>query len=149
MMQRKLFQLFNLLMACTVLVSSTGFGLVERSCQMRGKTMYLNLKEAEARRCVTDHKEPGAASGNVMVGKTPCCQDETTYKHVDVKSSLTQSVAKFLKNITHAIGAGVVSVLAWLIEVVFSSASSATVTISSPPLPSGRSLLALIQHLLI
>lgn len=148
-MQRKLFQLFNLLMACTILVSSTGFGLVERSCHMRGKTVYLNLKEAEARRCAADEHPPAATASKVTVSKTPCCQDATSYEHVDVTSSLTQLVAKFLKTLTQAIGAGVASVMAWLIETVVSADSVATVAPNVPPLPAGRSLLALIQRFLI
>ncbi len=136
-------------MACAVLLSSTGFGLVERSCQMRGKTVYLNLKEAEAKRCVAEQKTQALPSDKVAVSKTPCCQDETSYKNVDVTSSLTQLVAKFLKTITHTVAAGVVSVLTWLIRVIFSEDSSTSLLVHSPPLPAGRTLLTLLQRLLI
>lgn len=148
-MKRTLFQVFNLLMACILLMSSTGFGLVERSCQMRGKTVYLNLKEAEAKRCAADQKLLSERSDKVLISKSPCCQDETVYEHVDVTSSLTQLVAKFLQTITHTIIAGLGSVMVWLIEVLFSANPSVSLAINAPPLPAGRTLLALIQRLLI
>lgn len=148
-MKRTLFQLFNVLMACTVLVSSTGFGLVERSCQMRGRTVYLNLKEAEAKRCTADQKTVSAHVGGAALSETPCCEDETTYENVDATSSLTQLVAKFLKTLTHTIATGIAAVVAWLIETTFFSDSGASSAVSSPPLPAGRTLLTLIQSLLI
>ncbi|MBC8155266.1 MAG: hypothetical protein H7Z72_20440, partial [Bacteroidetes bacterium] len=147
--KRTLFQLFNVLMACIVLVSSTGFGLVERSCQMRGKTVYLNLKEAEAKRCAADHRTVSAPAGGVALSNTPCCQDETTYENVDAASSLTQLVAKFLKTLTHTIATGVTAVVAWLIETTFFSDSGASSAVHSLPSPAGRTLLALVQSLLI
>ncbi len=148
-MKRILFQLFNVLMACTILVSSTGFGLVERSCHMRGKTVYLSLKEAEAKRCAADQllvTQPATRTG---VDKTPCCADETRYENVDVTSSLTQLVAKFLKTITDTVTAGFTAVFVWFIQTVLSTKSSALLTVHAPPLPAGRTLLAFIQSLLI
>ena len=148
-MKRTLFQFVNVLMACTILVSSTGFGLVERSCQMRGKTVYLSLKEAEAKRCAADPSALVAPAKQVTISKTPCCQDETTYENVDVTSSLTQLVAKFIKTLAHTLVAGITSVLTWLVRVIFSTNLSASLAVHAPPLPAGRTLLTLLQRLLI
>ncbi|MBC8152465.1 MAG: hypothetical protein H7Z72_06105 [Bacteroidetes bacterium] len=148
-MKRTLFQLLNVLMACTVLVSGTGFGLVERSCQMRGKTVYLNLKEAEAKRCAADQKTRSLHADGVALSDTPCCQDETTYENVEATSSLTQLVAKFLKTVADSIATGAAAVVVWLIETAFFQDSPASSAVHSPPLTAGRTLLALIQSLLI
>lgn len=148
-MKRTLFQLVNVLMVCIVLVSSTGFGLVERSCQMRGKTVYLSLKDAKARHCSADRRTVSLHADGTALGDTPCCQDATSYENVDVASSLTQLVAKLLKTVAHTVVAGVTAVVAWLVETTFSPHSSALSTVSSPPLPAGRTLLTLIQSLLI
>ncbi len=148
-MKRTLFQLFNTLMACIVLLSSTGFGLVERSCHMRGKTVYLSLKQAEAKRCAADRLVLTPAAGQTRIERTPCCADETTYENVDVTSSLTQLVAKFLKTVTTMVTDGFAAVLVWLVETMFAAKSSVSLTVHAPPLPAGRTLLALVQSLLI
>ena len=148
-MKRILSQLFNVFMACTILVSSTGFGLVERSCHMRGKTVYLSLKEAEAKRCAADQLLMTQPAGQTGMDKTPCCADETRYENVDVTSSLTQLVAKFLKTAIDTVTAGFTATLIWFIKTVFPSKSSASLTAHAPPLPAGRTLLAFVQRLLI
>lgn len=148
-MKNPLFRLLHILMAGVILVSSTGFGLVERSCHVRGKTMYLSLKEAQDKQCAPDQQALVYHADKTSVDKTPCCQDETTYENVDVTSSLAQLVAKFIKTVTHFIAAGLTTVVTWLAEVIFSTGSSAVVAVHAPPLPAGRSLLALIQRFLI
>lgn len=148
-MKRTLFQLFNLLMACVVLLSSTGFGLVEHSCQMRGnkKTMVVAFSEVKSQGCATD-KQP-MPLGQTILKKTECCQDQQHYENVDISSSLSQFVAKIVKTITETIIAGVVSVMTWLIDLVFAEKASSISAFSSPLSLSGRDILTLDSTLLL
>lgn len=149
-MKRTLFRLFNLLMACVVLLSSTGFGLVEHSCQMRGKkkTMVVAFSDAKTQPGCSSDKQPMPASQTVLK-KTECCQDDQRYENVDVSSSLSQFVAKFVKTITETVIAGVMTVVTWLIDLFFADKSSSVSVFPSPPSPSGRDILTLVQSLLI
>ncbi|GAB3782418.1 hypothetical protein GCM10028818_38230 [Spirosoma horti] len=148
-MKRNLFQFFNLLMACVVLLSSTGFGLVEHSCQMRGKkkTMVVAFSEVKSSGCATN-KQP-MPEQQTVVKKTECCQDDQRYENVDISSSLSQFVAKFVKIVTEAVITGFVAVMAWIIEVVFAGKSTTVSNFSSPPSLSGRDILTFVQSLLL
>jgi len=150
-MKRTLFQLFNVLMACVVLLSSTGFGLVEHTCQMRGKkkTMVVAFSGARTEAGCSKHmaSEP---SMEPVIKKTECCQDDQRYENVDVTSSLSQLVAKFVKTVTESVLAGVTAMLAWVIDWVFDRSASVAATFSSdPPSLSGRDILTLVRCMLI
>ncbi len=149
-MKRALFQLFNLLMACVVLLSSTGFGLVEHSCQMRGKkkTMVVAFSDVKSQKGCADKKQ-STPSKQTVVKKTECCQDDQWYENVDTSSSLSQLVAKFVKAITETVLAGVTAVLTWFIEWIFAKESSSLSAFSSPPSLSGRDIVTLVRSLLI
>lgn len=148
-MKRTLFQLFNLMMACVVLLSSTGFGLVEHSCQMRGKkkTVVVAFSDVTSQKgCAVDNQPmPGKQT---VVKKTECCQDDQYYDNVDISSSISQLVAKFVKTVTETIFAGLTVALAWLIETILDRESSIAAT-SSPPALSGRDIVTLVRSLLI
>jgi type 1 fimbria pilin len=148
-MKRTLFRLFNMLMACVVLLSSTGFGLVEHSCQMRGKkkTIVVAFSDVKPQGCATE-QQPMPAQKTVLK-KTECCQDDQRYENVDVSSSLTQLVAKFVKTVTETVIAGVITVVAWLFNVLFAEKSASISVSSAPPSLSGRDLLTFVQSLLI
>ena len=148
-MKRTLFRLFNLLMACVVLLSSTGFGLVEHSCQMRGKkkTMVVAFSDVKASGCATD-RQPMPV-GQTVLKKTECCQDDQRYENVDISSSLSQLVAKFVKTVTETVAAGIMTVVAWLFDQFFAEKSTLVSVCSSPPALSGRDILTLVQSLLI
>jgi len=150
-MKRALFQFFNLLMACVVLLSSTGFGLVEHSCQMRGKkkTMIVAFSDAHVRKGCSADGKPMPEQGTV-VRKTDCCQDDNHYENVDATSSLTQLVAKFVKSITETVLAGVTALLAWVIDWIFDrEMATSSRSIPAPPSISGREILTLLRSLLI
>ncbi|AKD58521.1 HYC_CC_PP family protein [Spirosoma radiotolerans] len=149
-MKRNLFQFFNLLMACVVLLSSTGFGLVEHSCQMRGKkkTMVVAFSEVKSSSGCATSKQP-LPEQQTVVKKADCCQDDQHYENVDISSSLSQFVAKFVKTVTEAVITGFVAVMAWIIEVVFAGKSATVSLFSSPPSLSGRDILTLVQSLLL
>ncbi|MDB5241901.1 MAG: hypothetical protein JWP57_2526 [Spirosoma sp.] len=149
-MKRPLFQLFNLLMACVVLLSSTGFGLVEHSCQMRGKkkTVVVAFSDVKPQKgcATTDQPMP---SDQTVVKKTECCQDEGSFENVDAQSSLSQLVAKFVKTATETVLASVAIIAAYLIEWIFEQESSALARVESPPALSGRDILTLVSSLLL
>lgn len=150
-MKRKLFQLFNLLMTCVVLLSSTGFGLVEHSCQMRGKkkTMVVAFSDSKTKMgCQSDGQS--MVSRQTIVDKSSCCQDESSYENVDAQSSLSQLVAKFVKTVTETVLAGTVALMAYLVEWIFDRGESSSVAfVPEPPSPSGRDILALDSRLLL
>lgn len=149
-MKRALFQLVNLLMVCVVLLSSTGFGLVEHSCQMRGtkKTMVVAFSGVNPRPGCSADGQP-MPSQQPVVKKADCCQDQSTYENVDSQSSLSQFVAKFVKTVTETVLAGVVAVIAYLTDWIFDRESSAMSVAESPPFPSGRDILTLVSSLLL
>ena len=149
-MKRALFQWFNLMMACVVLLSSTGFGLVEHTCQMRGKkkTMVVAFSETKTESGCADDKQPIPANQTV-VKKTVCCQDDQHFANIDVSSSLSQLVAKFVKTISETIFAGAAVVLAWLVDWIFAEESASISLVPSLPPSSGRDILTLLQRLLI
>lgn len=149
-MKRTLFQLFNLAMACIVLLSSTGFGLVEHTCQMRGKKQTIVVAFSDAKTqsgCQLDQQT--APSDQTTVKRSDCCQDNQHFENVDVSSSLSQLVAKFVKTVTETILAGVTMVLTWLVEWLFSKDSASVSALPTPHFLSGRDILTLVHTLLI
>ena len=149
-MKRSLFRLFNLFMTCVVLLSSTGFGLVEHTCQMRGKkkTLVVAFSENKTQNGCADGKQAQPAKQTVLK-KTDCCQDDQRYENVDVTSSLSQLIAKFVKSIAETVLSAVSVMLTWLIHWIFASESSSLSLIDSPPSPSGRDILTFAHCLLI
>lgn len=148
-MKRALFRLVNCLMAVVVLLSSTGFGLVEHSCQMRGKKIIrVGLEQAACVGCppgqkASDTKQP-------VVKKTDCCQDEKRYENVDISSSLSQLMAKFFKTVAEAVVAGIGMLVTALLDWLFTANDSIAVHAANAPPPAyGRALLALVQSFLI
>lgn len=149
-MKRTLFQFLNVMMACVVLLSSTGFGLLEHSCQMRGKkkTMVVAFSEHKTQRgCALDSQ--AVAGSQTSVKRTDCCADEQHYENVDVSSSLSQFVAKLVKILAESVLTGVATVFTWLIDWAFANDSASVSVFSPPPSPSGRTILTLFQRLLI
>ncbi|MVM30179.1 hypothetical protein GO755_09050 [Spirosoma sp. HMF4905] len=149
-MKRALFQWFNLLMACVVLLSSTGFGLVEHSCQMRGKkkTMVVAFSDTKTQTGCSSDKQ-AMPDGQTLIKKTQCCQDDQQYENVDISSSLSQLVAKFVKTVTETIAAGIVTVLTWFVDWIFAGKSSSVSSFPAPPSLSGRDILTLVRSLLL
>ncbi|UFH52915.1 HYC_CC_PP family protein [Spirosoma sp. KNUC1025] len=148
-MKRTLFQLFNVLMACVVLLSSTGFGLVEHTCQMRGKkkTMVVAFSNVQSQGCATE--EQPMPNQQTVIKKTECCQDDQRYENVDISSSLSQFIAKLVKTVAETVVAGVITVVSWLFDMLFTESSASVAVSPSPPSLSGRDILTLDQTLLI
>lgn len=148
-MKRTLSQIVNLLMAFVVLMSSTGFGLVEHSCQMRGKkkTVVTAFSDVKTSGCTEDGLP--MKTDQTIVKKTPCCQDEQGFENVETQSSLSQQVAKFVKVITEAVLTSVTTLLTWIVGWVFDTNTEVSTSFPAPPSPSGRDILTLVRSLLI
>jgi|GEM_PF-672993 len=74
-------------LAILVLVSSTGFGMVEHWCQMRGhsKTLLV-VQNGCAKPCTANKTDDQIVpdSGGTAVKKMPCCKTTVSYEHLDV-----------------------------------------------------------------
>lgn len=91
--------MFTLLMAALVLLSSTGFGLVEHQCMMRGKSVQL-VVSGEAKGCGACKKTtplPAKETSHAVFKKKACCDEHQKHEKVEVVSSTTSGSSKFLK----------------------------------------------------
>lgn len=71
-------------LAIMVLLGSTGFGMVEHWCQMRGHSKALLVSQKGCvNPCQADEQSPSETSGPV-VKKMPCCKTTVSYEHLDV-----------------------------------------------------------------
>lgn len=98
-------QLFCCWLAIMVLLSSTGFGMVEHWCQMRGHSKSLLAAWEECHKpCQADQLKVPVSNGPVLK-KQPCCKTALSYEHLDVSSFVADyhplpvpTVADFLPN---------------------------------------------------
>jgi hypothetical protein len=144
-MKKALFRLFNIFMAIVVLTSSTGFGLVEHSCTVKGKQTSLH-KGGDA--CCGKTQQQSNNHQKATVKKSKCCNEEEKYENVDYSSSVSQTVAKFTQKS-----------IDWVKETVFDFAKVIVATIlekisshsdsSSSVLPHGRAILVFVQSFII
>jgi hypothetical protein len=138
-------KVFALFLTVVVLITNTGFGLVEHSCTMRGKKTTIGFKKQT---CCPVHKKQQTTSKQTSFNKKQCCSDESKYENVEYSSSISQLVAKFLNTVVeYAVGA-VKFVFQLVLEAVASLISSLLDSSSSHVL-SGRDMLSLTQSYLI
>jgi hypothetical protein len=148
-MKAALIRCFHLLMVVVVLTSSTGFGLVEHSCQMRGKRISSALFTDPCPGCSPEQRVVQAQQ-SPAVKRANCCKDEPRYEHVDVRASLSQLVAKFIKHLSEAVLTGIARLLGWLTHMALPGMSAESAYLShAPPARSGRLLLIFIRQFLI
>ena len=149
-MQRSLpFRLFNLFLAVVVLTTSTGFGLIERSCLMRTQKTYSLTRQDIPATCANPAKSETKTNQRPTVKKDKCCADQDVYKNVSFTEMLAQKAAQGAK----AVADVAVNVCEWAVDglvaailsFIDSSADSSTAAV---PL-AGRSLLAFVQSLLL
>lgn len=80
--------LFTRLICCwlalTVLVSSTGFGMVEHWCQMRGHSKTLLLTADTCTKACLSSESSEPVSDRAQVARMPCCKTTVSYQHLDV-----------------------------------------------------------------
>ena len=92
-------------LALVVLLSSTGFGMVEHWCQMRGHSKsLLSTQKGCVKPCQAD-EQPAPVSDGAFVKKMPCCKTTVSYEHLDVSrfvadqhSPATPQPADFIPN---------------------------------------------------
>ncbi|MFY7908367.1 MAG: HYC_CC_PP family protein [Emticicia sp.] len=144
-MKKALFRIFNVLMAVVVLLSSTGFGLVEHSCTVRGK--QTSLRKSETACCNKTAKKENLPQ-KTTVKKAKCCTEEEKYENVDYSSSASQSVAKFVQNGLDWVKTTVISFIKAIVEDILNNISSKNQA-SSPPSSTGRAILVQNQTFLI
>lgn len=143
-MKKALFRIFNVLMAVVVLLSSTGFGLVEHSCTVKGKQTSLHKSDVA---CCNKTSQKDTSPHKTTVKKSKCCTEEEKYENVDYSSSASQNVAKFVQNGLDWVKTTVTSFLKAIVEEVLDNVSSKN-TSTSPP-SDGRTILIFIQSFLI
>lgn len=139
---------FTIFMALLILTASTGFGVIEHHCMMRGKSLHLAALQKEGTKgCKQEHSK-SPISDKTSFQKQDCCDDEQSYENVEVASSLTQWVAKFLQTVSDALVGAVIAVFKALSELLSPNPDSSSV-FSFTSLFHGRSLLSFVQSLLI
>lgn len=143
-MKKALFRIFNVLMAVVVLLSSTGFGLVEHSCTVRGKQTSLHKSDGA---CCNKTSQKDTSPQKTTVKKSKCCTEEEKYENVDYSSSASQNVAKFVQNGLDWVKTTVNSFFKAIVEEILDNISSKNNS-SSPP-SDGRTILIFIQSFLI
>ncbi|MFT4031244.1 MAG: hypothetical protein QM669_02390 [Siphonobacter sp.] len=140
-----LFRLFNVFMVFIVLMTSTGFGLVEHTCHVRNKKKitFITQEEKSCSVCISK----SGNSQHTVLKKQKCCEEKTRYEHVSYTSSLTKLTAKFIKIVVDF--AATVSFL--FVQAVLSIVlQTATTDSSQAAVPlSGRELLSFVQSYLI
>lgn len=151
MIKNKLYRMFAVVMALVVLLSSTGFGLVEHQCMVRGKTVQL-VSLGEAHGCQMCAKKAVAESheqGLPVFKKKACCEENQRHQKVEVVSSVSQSSVKVFKakELPANVAAQVSFLLAQVVPEVTTATSSDFLSFSSRFY--GRSMLSFVQSLLI
>lgn len=148
-MKLAMIRFLHLFMAVVVLLSSMGFGLVEHSCQLRGKRVY-SVHDTQPPGCQHCQVRTQVPDQMTTVDRTDCCQDETHYSRVDTTSSLSHQLAKFIKVASDRFGTGTAAV--WIVLLNWSLVDHTSVPAAgyaSPPPLAGRHLLAFVQSFLI
>jgi hypothetical protein len=154
-MQNKIHRSITLFMAFLVLVSSTGFGLIEHQCMMRGMTMkFVSEKKADSGKgkvvssCCAKSKLLKESKKNFFK-KTSCCKENQKFEKVDAVSSLAQFHAKALKVIADGDLWSAQSFVFLVQEWIYPSIQSSLSAISFSSLFHGRSMLSFVQSFLI
>ena len=148
-MKALLVRFLHMFMALIVLLSSMGFGLVDHTCQMRGKRTYLIQQHSEA--CKVCSPTDDASVSGPVIKRSACCQEKARYEKIETGSSLTHALVKFINPLSNAFGPGLAAAV---FSACFGLFSVHTVAfpgaIADPPVPpSGRALLVLVQSFLI
>ena len=143
-MKKILFRAFNVMMAVVVLLSSTGFGLVEHSCTVRGKQTSLHKSSSV---CCGKTQNQSTNHQKATIKKSKCCSEDEKYENVAYSSSASQLVAKFTQNALDWAKTTFTSFAKTIVESILDNISSTNKSTSSSP--SGREILVFIQSFLI
>ncbi len=136
------------MMAVVVLLSSTGFGFVEHSCIVKGRSKSLH-KKGELCCASKDTKRFPLSSKDATLKKASCCTEEEKYENVEYSSSVSQLVAKFTQNALDWFKSTVRELVRTIIETIFESQQSSLALTASPPAHDGREIITAKQSFLI
>ncbi|WP_259017105.1 HYC_CC_PP family protein [Emticicia fluvialis] len=147
-MKQALSRLFSVIMAVVVLLSSTGFGFVEHSCIVKGKSVSLH-KNGEFCCAAKNAKTALPANKGAIVKKSACCTEEEKYENVEYSSSVSQLVAKFTQSSIDWLKATFTELFKTIIETIFESQESSLAQSSSPNPLVGRDIVIAHQSFII
>ena len=82
------------LLALLVLLSSTGYGMVEHWCQMRGHSKSLLLAAKGCIKPCGATEEDAPHTNGPLLKKAPCCKTTLSYAHLDVSRFLADQPAQ-------------------------------------------------------
>lgn len=136
-------------MALVVLTASTGFGVVEHHCILRGKSLYLAAFDKKKCGSCVSIKESETPAGQTIIKKRTCCEDQQRYENVEVTSSVTQWVAKLLKTTADWAIETFVAVFKVVFEFFLPASVGSSSVYSFTSFFHGRSLLSFVQSFLI
>lgn len=98
MIKTKPYRYFTILMAFVVLLSSTGFGLVEHSCMMRGKSVALaavGKADSGCKACKPAAVSEVRKSSALQFKAKPCCVESQKFQKLEIVSPTTSTVKVF------------------------------------------------------
>ncbi len=146
-MKAALTRFLHVFMAVVVLLSSMGFGLVDHTCQMRGKRTYLIHQHSEA--CQMRPADIAEQVTGPVIRRTACCVEKARYEKIDIGSSLSHGLTN-INTVAEEFGASFTAAFTTVsgLFVAYSASLSAAVCDPSAP-PFGRTLLVFVQSFLI
>jgi hypothetical protein len=145
-MKKAFFRLFNIFMAIVVLTSSTGFGVVEHSCTVKGKQTSLTKS---VNGCCSNAQKPFDTHQKATLKKSKCCNEEEKYENVDYSSSATQKVAKFTQKSIDWVKETFYNFTKAIVKTILENIYPNSTNSSSESLPKGRDILVFVQSFLI
>ena len=102
-------------LASLILFNSSGFGLVEHSCSMRGKKSYSFVNKPLCSGC---GKHNSSTNGKSSLSQTKCCDDKQAQKDVNLSESVVNITGKIIKSATEIFYKAVIWVGSFLLETV-------------------------------
>nr|WP_221390313.1 hypothetical protein [Dyadobacter sp. NIV53] len=140
-------------MAFLILLSSTGFGLIEHACMMRGKSVkFVTENKTDTVKAVSSCCAKSKAlkeSKGTIFKKTSCCKENQKFEKLDVTSSFSQMLTKSFKAMTDGVLWSSKAFVFIISEWILPSSFESTRAISFSSLFHGRSMLSFIQSFLI
>lgn len=137
----------SIFLTTIVLLTSTGFGLIEHSCSLRGKKTTLIHKKQSCCSTKQEKTKHNSSKKELTFNKKACCSDEEKYENITYSSSISQLVAKFIKSVADTFFDTAIHLFKLLIKAVLSFVSSIFST--STHILSGQDILVIIQSFLI
>jgi hypothetical protein len=102
-------------LASLILFTSSGFGLVEHSCSLRGKKTYSFVNKNSCNSCT---KHQSKSNQKTSFSRDKCCESKQVEKTQNISESLVNITGKFVKNATDFIAKSASFVFYKAIDVV-------------------------------